>query len=153
MRQREAEEVTVAAALLDVWEELIIEQQVFSVLSREPPESKTGRAASEQEPPILPLFGTMNQAFCSGKCCIVLSWISSSLDPIKQNCLIVLFLTDWGKTAGFAFLKINLKQITFDYRLNLQSCLFLILFPDLRNCRVKSSKIKPHHLPSRFQNV
>ena len=103
MRQGEAEEVTVAAALLDVWEELIIEQQVFSVLSREPPESKTGRAASEQEPPILPLFGTMNQAFCSGKCCIVLSWISSSLDPIKQNCLIVLFLTDWGKTAGFAF--------------------------------------------------
>ena len=97
MRLGVAEEVTVAAALPDVWEELIIEQQVFSVLSREPPESKTGRAASEQEPPILPLFGTMNQAFCSGKRCIVLSWISSSLDPIRQNCLIVLFLTDWGK--------------------------------------------------------
>lgn len=103
MRLGVAQEVTVAAALPGVWEELIIEQQVFSVLSRQPPKSKTGRAASEQEPPILPLFGTMNQAFCSGKCCIVLSGISSSLDPIRQNCLIVLFLTDWGKTRGFAF--------------------------------------------------
>lgn len=89
-----AGEVTVAAALPDVWEELISEQQVFSVLSRQPPKSKAGKDASEQEPLIQPLFGTKNQAFCSGKCCIVLSGISSSVDPIRENCLITLFLTD-----------------------------------------------------------
>lgn len=44
----------------------------------------------------------------------------------------MLFLTVCGKTAGFAFLKINLQQISFDYGLNLQSCSFLILLPRLK---------------------
>lgn len=39
---------------------------------------------------------------------------------------------DCGKTAGFAFLKINLQQISFDYGLNLQSCSFLNLLPRLK---------------------
>lgn len=124
-----AKEVPVAASLPDIWEELITELQFSQSLAAK---SEAGRAASEWELLIQPLFDRMSQVFCSGKCCIVLSGISSSMDPIRENCLITLFLTDWGKTAGFAFLKINLQQISCDYGLNFHSCLF-ISFPGLRN--------------------
>lgn len=103
---------------------------------------------------IQPSSGTMSQGFCLGKCCIVLSGISSSMDPIREDCLITLFLTDWGKTA-FAFLQINLQQNSFDYGLNCglwtESCLFFISFPGLKNIRVKSSQISYYAILPCFQ--
>lgn len=108
----------------------------------------------QREPLIQPLFGTISQAFFLGKCFMVSVGISSSMDPIREQCLITLFLNVWDKTVVIAFLKINQKQITFDDGLDLEGCLHIISFPAHRNSKVKSRKIpycamsSSFHLPS-----
>lgn len=78
---------------------------VFSVLRRQPLESRAGRPDSEWELLIQPLFGTTNQAFCSGKCCIVWSGIFSSMDPIRENGLITYFWLTWVRLQVLLFWK------------------------------------------------
>lgn len=118
------------------WEQLITERQLFSQSSASGKQS--WRSCSQQE-----LNG-------SSRCLAQRTELSalgnvtgyfwdffqhgSPLRELHHH----IVLTDWGKTAGYAFLEINLRQISFHYWLNLQSCLFLISFPGVRNPSVKS---------------
>lgn len=135
-----AEEAPIAASLPDIWEELITEQQLFSQSSASPKQSWQG-CFQTRATLIQPLSGTMNLAFCLEKCDIAFSGIFSRMDPFREN----------DKTAGSALLKINLKQSSFDNWLILQSCLFLISFPCVRNSKVKSSKVAHYAISPSFQ--
>lgn len=98
---------------------------VLLVLSRQPPQSKATGATSKRE------LNWSSHCLAQGTELSALGNVTLyflGFLPASQ-----LFLTDWMKTIGFAFLEINPQQISFDYQLNLPSCLFLLTFPGLRN--------------------
>lgn len=85
--------------------------------------------------------------------CIIWDFIQHG--PIRGDCLIMLFWTDRVRRQVFPFLKINPRQFSIDYALNLETHLFICSPPcSLVSGTTEKKPVRcpvPHHLASIVQ--